>query len=62
MATDYNFLVTVVRSSFCTQPRDADTCRFPSNVHRLRCPRSETEVEVNSNHLPQLKIIHLHHY
>ena len=62
VATDYNFLVTAIRSSFFTQPRDADTCRFPSNVYRLRCARSGTEVEVNSNHLPQLKFIHLHHY
>ena len=62
MATDYNFLVTVIRISFSTQPRDADTCRFPSNVYRLRCPRSGTEVEVNSGHSPQLKSNQLHHY
>ena len=54
-ATDYNFLVTVIRSSFSTQPRDADTCRLPSNVYRLCCPRSGIEVEVNSSRSPPLK-------
>jgi len=44
IATDYNFLVIVIRSLFSAQPRDADTCRFPSNVYRLRCPRSGAEV------------------
>ena len=62
MATDYSFLVTIIRSLFTTQPRDADTCRFPSNVYRLRCPRSGTEVEVNSSNSPQLKTNYLHHY
>lgn len=60
-AIDYNVLVTVIRSLFSTQPRDADTCRFASNVYRLHYPHSGTEVEVNSSHSPPLKTNYLHH-